>query len=109
MFGKVAGLFKVVDFRGEELNQGTMLRYLNEMTWFPIALLSDYITWQAVDDRAVDVTFTDCGKSVSARLFFGDDGRLLRIAVDGSTTELANQKGKWLDHLAAHRATGAGL
>ena len=37
----------------------------------------------------------------------GDDGRLLRIAVDGRTTELAHQKGKWLDHLAAHRATGA--
>ena len=37
----------------------------------------------------------------------GDDGRLLRIAADGSATELANQKGKWIDHLAAHRATGA--
>lgn len=80
MFGKVAGLFKVVDFRGEEMNQGTMLRYLNEMTWFPIALLSDYITWQAVDDSSVDVTFTDCGKSVTARLFFGDDGRLINFS-----------------------------
>lgn len=37
----------------------------------------------------------------------GDDGRLLRISADGGTTELASQKGKWLDHLAAHRATGA--
>ncbi len=37
----------------------------------------------------------------------GDDGRLLRIAADGGMTELANQKGKWIDHLAAHRATGA--
>jgi WD40 repeat protein len=37
----------------------------------------------------------------------GDDGRLLRIAPDGSATELVNQKGKWIDKLAAHRATGA--
>ena len=37
----------------------------------------------------------------------GDDGRLLRIAPDGSATEIANQKGKWIDKLAAHRATGA--
>ncbi|MGZ3342078.1 MAG: WD40 repeat domain-containing protein, partial [Reyranella sp.] len=37
----------------------------------------------------------------------GDDGRLLRIAGDGTATELANQKGKWFEHLAAHRATGA--
>ena len=36
----------------------------------------------------------------------GDDGRLLRIAPDGSATEIANQKGKWIDRLVAHRATG---
>jgi WD40 repeat protein len=37
----------------------------------------------------------------------GDDGRLLRIASDGSVSELANHKGKWIDRLVAHRATGA--
>lgn len=37
----------------------------------------------------------------------GDDGRLLRIAADGTATELSHQKGKWIDHLAAHRTTGA--
>jgi WD40 repeat protein len=36
----------------------------------------------------------------------GDDGRLLRIVAAGTTTELAQQKGKWFEHLAAHRATG---
>ncbi len=76
MFGKVAGLFTVFDARGEELDQGTMMRYLNEMTWFPIAFLGDNIAWQAVDDRSADVTFTDCGKSVSARLLFDEAGRL---------------------------------
>ncbi len=76
MFGKVAGLFTVVDMRGDEMDQGTMLRYLNEMMWFPIALLGDNITWQGVDGHSADVTFTDCGKSVSARLLFDDVGRL---------------------------------
>lgn len=36
----------------------------------------------------------------------GDDGRVLRIAADGAATELLAQKGKWFEHLAAHR-TGA--
>jgi hypothetical protein len=76
MFGKVAGLFTVFDARGPEMDQGTMMRYLNEMSWFPIAFLGDNITWQAVDDRSADVTFTDCGKSVSARLTFDEAGRL---------------------------------
>jgi hypothetical protein len=76
MAGKVAGLFTVMNMRGEELDQGVMLRYLNEMTWFPIAFLGENIAWQAVDDRSADVTFTDCGKSVTARLFFDAMGRL---------------------------------
>ena len=37
----------------------------------------------------------------------GDDGRLLRLALDGGATEIASRKGKWIDRLAAHRATGA--
>jgi len=36
----------------------------------------------------------------------GDDGRLLRISPDGSATEIVNQKGKWIDKLAAHRDKG---
>ncbi len=79
MFGKIAGLYTIFDARGPELDQGTMLRYLNETTWFPIALLSDYITWQAADDHAFDVTFTDCGKSVTARLIVDDSGRLINF------------------------------
>lgn len=80
MFGKVAGLFNIFDARGPEIDQGTMLRYLNETTWFPIALLSDYITWQPVDDGSFDVTFTDAGQSVTARFFIAPDGRLINFS-----------------------------
>ncbi|MBI5563282.1 MAG: hypothetical protein HY870_00185 [Chloroflexi bacterium] len=80
MFGKVAGVFTIFDARGPEIDQGTRMRYLNEMTWFPIALLSDYITWQAVDDQAFDVTYTDHGQSVTARFFIAPDGRLINFS-----------------------------
>jgi WD40 repeat protein len=33
----------------------------------------------------------------------GDDGRLLRHGKDGSASEIASYKGKWIEHLAAHR------
>ena len=75
MFGKVAGLFTIFDARGPELDQGGRLRYLNETTWFPIALLGNNMKWQAIDNRSADVTFTDCGQSVTARLIFDDSGR----------------------------------
>ena len=80
MFARLAGLFTVFDVRGEELDQGTMMRYLNEMMWFPIAFLGDNVTWQAVDDRSAGVTFHDGGKSVSARLHFDATGRLTNFA-----------------------------
>ncbi len=79
MFGKIAGLYTLFDARGPELDQGAMMRYLNETTWFPIVLLSDYITWQGVDDHSFDVTFTDCGKSVTARFIIDNTGRLLNF------------------------------
>jgi hypothetical protein len=75
MYARLAGLFTVFDVRGEELDQGAMLRYLSEMIWFPIAFLGENITWQSVDDHSADVQLDDAGKSVSGRLYFDDDGR----------------------------------
>jgi hypothetical protein len=75
MFGKLAGLFTIFDARGEKLDQGTMVRFLSEMPWFPIALLGKNITWQAVDDHSADVTFSDAGRSVTGRMYFDDEGR----------------------------------
>lgn len=75
MFGKVAGLFTVFDARGEKLDQGTRLRYLSEMIWFPTAFLGENISWQGVDDHSAEVTFTDGGESVTARMDFDDTGR----------------------------------
>jgi len=77
MHGTLAGLFTVVDGQGEEVDQGTMVRYMQEATWFPIAYLGDNFTWQAVDDHAADLTFHDSGKSVTGRMYFDDKGRML--------------------------------
>ncbi len=77
MLGKLLGLFKVVDGSGREVDLGTMMRYLQEMTWFPVSYLDERITWQAVDDHCAEVTFTDYGTSVSARVYVDDGGRML--------------------------------
>jgi len=34
----------------------------------------------------------------------GDDGLLIRTAPDGAVTQLADYKGRWVDHVAAHEA-----
>lgn len=76
MYGKLAGIFTVFDVTGEKLDQATMIRYLNEIMWFPTAFLGENISWEEADDHSAQVTFSDRGKSVSARMFFDEAGRL---------------------------------
>ena len=77
MLGKLAGLVTLFNVsEGVELAQGSMMRYLNEVMWFPTAFFSEKITWQAIDDESAQVTYTDFGMSVSARLQIDAEGRL---------------------------------
>ncbi len=82
MFGKLGGLFTIFDACGPELLQGTMVRYLQEMMWFPTAYLSDDISWQAIGDHCADVTFNDGEQQVTGWMYFDDVGRLLNFVAD---------------------------
>jgi hypothetical protein len=90
MYGKLAGLFTVFDARGEELDQATMIRYLNEIMWFPTAFLGENIEWEERDEHSARVTFSDGGRSVSAEIFVDAAGRLTNFSamryreIDGS-------------------------
>ena len=77
MYGRLAGLKTIFDARGPELDQGSMVRYLNEVMWFPTAYLGENMRWETVDNVTARVTFSDHGREVSADLFFDDDGRLV--------------------------------
>ena len=42
MLGKLAGIFTIFDVKDHEaLDQGAMMRYLNEMMWFPAAYFNE--------------------------------------------------------------------
>ena len=55
MYGKMAGLLTLFDARGPQIDQGTLLRYLGEMVWFPTAFLGENISWLAVDENTAQV------------------------------------------------------
>lgn len=76
---KLFGLFALFNERGTEIDQGSMVRYLSEIIWFPTAWLADYIHWEAVDDHHARATMHYARKTVSGVLTFGDDGRFLRF------------------------------
>jgi hypothetical protein len=76
MLGKLFSIYPVINGRGIEMDQGGMLRYLNEIMWFPTAYLENNISWKPIDNNSAEVTLTDHGKSVSAVLYFDNEGRL---------------------------------
>jgi len=79
MLIKMLSLFSLVNAAGNEVDQGAMMRYLNEMAWFPAAFLGENISWKVIDDGSAEVTLTDRGKSVSAIMHFDPEGRPLNF------------------------------
>jgi hypothetical protein len=74
MLIKLLGLFAVADARGPETDQGTLLRYLAEMVWFPSAALQPYISWEAAGPDAARATMTYGGISASGLFRFNGAG-----------------------------------
>jgi hypothetical protein len=92
---KLGSIFPISTATGNEMDQGEMLRYLNEMMWFPTAYLGKNVSFQPIDSTSVLVTLTDRGKSVSATMYFDDNGRLTNFAASryrivGGKYELEN-------------------
>lgn len=78
------GLFRLADGTGPGFDQGTALRFLGEIVWFPSAALAPYITWAAVDDRHADATLTFKNVQATARFEFDELGRFLQLSAQRS-------------------------
>jgi len=66
----------VANKSGGGLDQGALLRYLNETMWFPAAVVSPYITWEAIDARSARATMSYGKVTASATFVFDEQGRL---------------------------------
>jgi uncharacterized protein DUF6544 len=95
MLVKAASLWPVVDASSEQMDQGEMLRYLNEMTWFPAAFLAGNISFQAVDDSSARVTLTDHGRAATATMFFDTQGRLTDFVAQRYRTPDSSDPDTW--------------
>ncbi|QHT71309.1 hypothetical protein GXP67_33965 [Rhodocytophaga rosea] len=74
MLIKALSLITVADAHGKETDQGTMLRYLGEMVWFPSAALSEYITWETIDASSARATMSYGGISAPGIFRFSAQG-----------------------------------
>lgn len=80
MLIKALSLVPVVNAADDKIDQGSLLRYLGEIVWFPSAALAPYITWAPVDSTTARATLTHGGHSVSGDFRFDQDGRFLSMS-----------------------------
>lgn len=76
---KLLSLFPVVDAKGKEITQATMVRFLAEICWFPSAAVNSYIKWEAIDANSARATMTYKGESASGVFTFNNKGDMIRF------------------------------
>lgn len=75
MLGKLFDTFTVADGQGPEIDLGELVTYLNDAILLaPSMVLGPETTWKAVDDNAFDVSLTDHGRTVTARVLLDAEG-----------------------------------
>lgn len=76
---KLLALFPVADEHGDELRAAGLMRFLNEMAWFPAAYLGSNVSIAPVDDSAFTVTIADRGLTATSTLFVDAEGKLVNF------------------------------
>lgn len=77
---KSISLFPVVDIDTPELFPTETVTFFNDLCLFaPAALIDERIAWESLDDLSVKATLTTNNISISAILYFDEDGQLINF------------------------------
>ncbi len=84
LHASLLGLFTVANMHGApENNQGELLRFFAEATWYPTALLpSQGVRWEAIDDTSARATLTDGATTVSLVFQFNPEGTIATMRAE---------------------------
>jgi hypothetical protein len=91
MLIKAGGLIPVADGSGPEIDQGTLLRFLGEIIWFPSAALAPYIRWEPIDATSARATMSHGRVTASGVFTFDQQGRAVKM-----TATRYKDDGKWV-------------
>ncbi len=89
MLIKLLGVVDVANEQGKEIDQGTLLRFLAEMMWYPSAALNPYIEWEEIDRLSARAAMNYQGVNGSGVFRFNEQGDVVEFraerprAVDG--------------------------
>jgi hypothetical protein len=98
---RLGGLVSVARDSGPDMDRGALLRYLNEIMWFPAAAISPHIRWEAIDANSARATMTYGGVSAPAVFSFDAAGRLTTMEADRFDRESGTVE-PWLTPVTAY-------
>jgi len=76
---KAASLLPIANSSGTEIDQGSMIRYMAELIWFPHGAASPLFTWEQTDTDKARITMTCHAKVASGLYTFNADGLPIRF------------------------------
>lgn len=80
LIATILWLINVVDAKGEQYNQGELLRWLSESIWFPTNLLPDNnLQWTPIDSLSAKLTFNYNGLSLFYVVSFNTTGEITQM------------------------------
>ncbi|MBD1856402.1 MULTISPECIES: DUF6920 family protein [Leptolyngbya] len=84
LHASLLGLFTVADVYGtSQSDQGELLRFFAETTWYPTALLpSQGVRWEAIDETSARATLTDGATTVSLVFQFNAEGTIATMRAE---------------------------
>ena len=86
---RLLGVAPVATDSGTAVDEADLLRFLNEIMWFPAGALIPEISWEPIDEESARATMTHGGASGSAVFSFDADGRLTTMVADRYDRESA--------------------
>ncbi|MDT8308795.1 MAG: hypothetical protein RQ866_04640, partial [Bacteroidales bacterium] len=78
---KLAGLLKIIDVDGLEMDQSETVTFLNDICFFAPAVLvnHDSISWRVLDSNRLEATYNNGSQTVGATLIFDEAGWLINF------------------------------
>lgn len=72
----------LADAKGPEIDQGSLLRYMAEMMWFPMAMADPRLQWSDVTENSARVTMNVGEVSATGVFTFAGDGSLEKFEAE---------------------------
>lgn len=97
----------IADSSGPEIDQGTLMRFLAEIIWFPTAALDRNIRWEYLTETTARATIEKGGTSVSGIFSFDPNGDI--AGFEGMRYRDVNHRyelQKWTVAVKSHRIFG---